>query len=87
MTPLTDPIGDRGRLVGHLEALAERPGEDEVFREAVTLQYRPGQTAQGDEDLADGGRIEGDQARVVACFRCGIRGRGGPAAPGEDQNE
>ncbi|MFM9104405.1 MAG: hypothetical protein ACKOPS_25080, partial [Cyanobium sp.] len=63
--PLADAIGDRGGLGRHLEALAERPAEP--------LQHRRGQAADGGVQLADGGRIEGRQARIVCRLlgRCG----------------
>lgn len=64
VAPLTDPIGDRGGLGRHLEALAE--GLAEPF------QYRRGQAADGGVQLADRGLIEGRQARIV-CWRLGCR--------------
>ena len=58
MALLQDPIRDGSGLLRHLEALAERLGE--------ALQHRPGQTAQGAEDLADDGRVERGEAGVDA---------------------
>ena len=67
MALLANPIGDRSGLFRHLEPLAEGLGEP--------LQLGLGKAAAGGEDLAGDRRIEGDQARVVACFRGGVLGQ------------
>jgi len=54
--PLADPIGDRGGISRHLEALAKGLAE--------TLQYRGGQGPDGGMQLTDGGRIERAQAGI-----------------------
>jgi hypothetical protein len=48
---LIDPIGDRHRLLGHLEPLAEGPGE--------ALQPRAGQGPQAAVEVQDRVGIEG----------------------------
>ena len=53
---LVDPIGDRRRLLGHLEPLAEGPGE--------ALQEWPGQGPQGAVEVLDRLGIEGHLAEV-----------------------
>jgi hypothetical protein len=53
---LIDPIGDRHRLLGHLEPLAEGPGE--------ALQLGPGERPQGAVEVLDRSGIEGHLARV-----------------------
>ena len=53
---LQDPIGDGSGIFRYLKPLAEGFGE--------ALQHRPGQTAQGGEDLAGGGRVEGREAGI-----------------------
>ena len=53
---LVDPIGDGGSGLGHLEALAESPGE--------ALQEWPGQGPQGAVEVLDRLGIEGHLARV-----------------------
>ncbi len=56
MPALADPISNRVDFRGHLEPLAERLGE--------TLQGRPGKSPDRVAELADGGWIEGRQARI-----------------------
>jgi hypothetical protein len=51
-----DPIGDGGSGLGHLEALAEGPGE--------ALQEWPGQGPQGAVEVLDRLGIEGHLAEV-----------------------
>ena len=53
---LVDPIGDGGSGFGHLEALAEGPGE--------ALQQWPGQGPQGAVEVLDRLGIEGHLAKV-----------------------
>ena len=53
---LVDPIGDGGSGLGHLEALAEGPGE--------ALQEWPGQGPQGAVEVLDRLGIEGHLAEV-----------------------
>jgi hypothetical protein len=53
---LGDPIGDGGSGLGHLEALAEGPGE--------TFQQWPGQGPEGAVEVLDRLGIEGDLAAV-----------------------
>ena len=53
---LVDPIGNGHRLVRHLEALAEGPGE--------ALQHWPGQGPQGAVEVLDRLGIEGHLAGV-----------------------
>ena len=55
---LVDPIGDRHRLLGHLEPLAEGPGE--------VLQLGPGQGPQAAVEVLD--RL-GIKAQVAAISR------------------
>ena len=53
---LVDPIGDGGSGLGHLEPLAEGPGE--------ALQEWPGQGPQGAVEVLDRLGIEGHLAEV-----------------------
>ena len=53
---LVDPIGDRHRLLGHLEPLAEGPGE--------ALQLGAGESPQRAVEVLDRLGIEGDLAAV-----------------------
>jgi hypothetical protein len=53
---LADPIRDGYRYVGHLEPLAEGPGE--------AVQQGPGEAPQGVVEVLDRLGIEGHQARV-----------------------
>jgi len=55
-TLLADPIRDGHRCVGHLEPLAERPGE--------AVQQGPEEGPQGVVQVLDRLGIEGHQARV-----------------------
>lgn len=57
VTPLADPIRNRGGVGRHLEALAEGLAEP--------LQHRRGQAADGGVQLADRGWIEGRQAGII----------------------
>ena len=56
VTFLVDPIGDRHRLLGNLEPLAEGPGE--------ALQLGPGQGPQAAVEVLDRFGIEGLLAGV-----------------------
>ena len=62
MAFLQDPVCDGGCIFRHLEALAERLGEP--------FQSRPGEAAQGGQDLADRGRIQGGKSRVGRSSCC-----------------
>ena len=57
VTLLDDPISDRRGLLRDGEALAESLGEG--------LQHWPGQLADGAVQREDGGRIEGEQSRIL----------------------
>ena len=56
MPALANPIGDRGGVSRHLEALAKGLAE--------TLQHRGGKGPDRGVQLTDGGRIEGAQAGI-----------------------
>ena len=56
VAPLVDPIGDGGSGLGHLEPLAEGPGE--------ALQQGAGQDPQGAVEVLDRLGIEGHLAEV-----------------------
>ena len=56
VAPLVDPIGDGGSGLGHLEPLAEGPGQ--------ALQLRQGQGPESAVEVLDRLGIEGDLAAV-----------------------